>query len=167
MHSVAWWLGMLVASACHAAVPATDVATAPVEWVDDLRPITAADWTRERAAHLVERAGFGALPAEVQHSLTLGPRAAVAALVRPLGANDPAALAFERSGLPDAGIDPFPETRPLATDLAKARVRQSASRQSPPVTGRCSRWSTSSSSGCAPACSNATASITGGRIACW
>ena len=119
--AVAWWLGMLVASACHAAVPGADVATAPVEWVDDLRPVSAADWTRERAAHLVERAGFGALPAEVQHSLTLGPRAAVAALVRPLGANDPAALAFERSGLPDAGIDPFPETRPLATDLAKAR----------------------------------------------
>ena len=118
--AVAWWLGMLVAAACHAAAPGADVATAPVEWVDDLRPVIAADWTRERAAHLLERTGFGALPAEVQHSLRLGPRAAVAALVRPPGADDRAVRAFERSGLPDAGIDPFPETRPLATDTAKA-----------------------------------------------
>lgn len=93
--AVAWGLGMLVASACHAA--GADMASAPAEWVDDLRPITAADWTRDRAAHLQERAGFGALPAEVQHSLALGPRAAVAALVRPQGTDDAAVRAFERS----------------------------------------------------------------------
>ena len=145
--AVAWWLGMLVASACHAAVSGADVATAPVEWVDNLRSITAADWTRERAAHLLERAGFGALPAEVQHSLTLGPRAAVAALVRPLGPDDPAVRGFERSGLPDAGIDPFPETRPLATDTAKARgaaigveVKPSGNRPLQPVVDKFFFW---------------------------
>ena len=145
--AVAWWLGMLGASACHAAVPGAGVATAPVEWVDNLRPITAADWTRERAAHLLERAGFGALPAEVQHSLTLGPRAAVAALVRPPGADDPAVRGFERSGLPDAGIDPFPETRPLATDTAKVRgaaigveVKPSGNRPLQPVVDKFFFW---------------------------
>ena len=145
--AVAWWLGMLVASACYAAVSGADVATAPVEWVDNLRSITAADWTRERAAHLLERAGFGALPAEVQHSLTLGPRAAVAALVRPLGPDDPAVRGFERSGLPDAGIDPFPETRPLATDTAKARgaaigveVKPSGNRPLQPVVDKFFFW---------------------------
>ena len=145
--AVTWWLGMLVASACHAAVSGADVATAPVEWVDNLRSITAADWTRERAAHLLERAGFGALPAEVQHSLTLGPRAAVAALVRPLGPDDPAVRGFERSGLPDAGIDPFPETRPLATDTAKARgaaigveVKPSGNRPLQPVVDKFFFW---------------------------
>ena len=145
--AVAWWLGMLVASACHAAVPGADASTAPGEWVVDLRPVTAADWTRERAAHLLERAGFGALPAEVQHSLTLGPRAAVAALVRPPGADDPAVRGFERSGLPDAGIDPFPETRPLATDTAKARgaaigveVKPSGNRPLQPVVDKFFFW---------------------------
>ena len=48
-------LGMLAAEQCRADVPA-----ASAEWVDDLRPIAAADWSRERAAHLLERAGFGA-----------------------------------------------------------------------------------------------------------
>ena len=94
---------------------------APVDWADDLRPVTAADWTRERAAHLLERTGFGALPIEVSHSLALDPRAVVAALIRPQGTDDPSVRAFERSGLPDTGIDPFPETRPLATDTAKSR----------------------------------------------
>ena len=145
--SVAWWLGMLVVSACHGAVPGADASTAPGEWVDNLRPITASDWTRERAAHLLERTGFGALPAEVQHSLTLGPRAAVAALVRPQGADDPAVRAFDRSGLPDAGIDPFPQTRPAATDAANARgaaigveVKPSGNRPLQPVVDKFFFW---------------------------
>ena len=142
-----WWLGMLLVSACHGAVPGADASTAPGEWVDNLRPITASDWTRERAAHLLERTGFGALPAEVQHSLTLGPRAAVAALVRPQGADDPAVRAFDRSGLPDTGIDPFPQTRPAATDAASARgaaigveVKPSGNRPLQPVVDKFFFW---------------------------
>ncbi len=104
-----------------AASPQAHAASAPVDWIDDLRPITAADWTRERAAHLLERTGFGALPTEVSQGLALDPRAVVAALIRPQGSDDLSARAFDRSGLPDTGIDPFPETRPLATDTAKAR----------------------------------------------
>ena len=115
-------LGMLAAAQCRA-----DVSRAPadsverVEWVDDLRPIIAADWTRERAAHLLRRAGFGATPKDIQQSLALGPRAAVTALVRPQAGDDPAVGPFQPSGIPEAGIDPFPESRPLATDTAKAR----------------------------------------------
>jgi len=45
------------------------VPAAPVEWVNDLRPIIAADWSPERAAHLLERAGFGATPKDIQQSL--------------------------------------------------------------------------------------------------
>ena len=33
---------------------------APAEWTNDLSPIAAADWNYARAAHLLERAGFGA-----------------------------------------------------------------------------------------------------------
>ena len=126
MHSVrtltcAWLLCALVGSACCAASPGGDTAGAPPEWIDDLRPVTAAEWTRERAAHLLERTGFGALPSELRNSLTLDPRAVVAALIRPRVPDDPSVGAFEPSGLPDTGIDPFPETRPLATDTAQAR----------------------------------------------
>jgi Protein of unknown function (DUF1800) len=109
-------VGIFCAPQCRADVPA-----APAEWVDDLRPISAADWNRERAAHLLRRAGFGATPNDTQRSLALGPRAAVAALVRPKASDDPAVGAFQPSGIPDAGIDPFPESRPLLTDNAKAR----------------------------------------------
>ena len=91
-------LGALVTSVCCAASMGGDAAVAPAEWIDDLRPITAAEWTPERAAHLVERTGFGALPTEVHHSLTLDPRAVVAALIRPKGADDPSVRAFEPSG---------------------------------------------------------------------
>ena len=140
-------LSLLSSSVCRAAAFGVEAAAAPAEWVDDLRPIIAADWSRERASHLLERTGFGALPSEVQRSLTLGPRAAVAALVRPQGADDPAVRAFERSGLPDAGIDPFPETRPAATDLAKARgaaigveVKPSGNRPLQPVVDKFFFW---------------------------
>ena len=37
-------------------------ADGPPAWVDDLSPIAASDWNYERAAHLIERAGFGAAP---------------------------------------------------------------------------------------------------------
>ncbi|MGY0195016.1 DUF1800 domain-containing protein [Leptothrix sp. BB-4] len=115
--------GWRVASALCIALTcgATTAAPAPNDWVDDLRPITPSDWTRERAAHLLERTGFGALPDEIDRAFAAGPRAAVQALVRPTGPEDPAVPAFVPSGIPDDGIDPFPETRPIASDTAKAR----------------------------------------------
>jgi hypothetical protein len=103
------------ANAAAAAAPPPDA------WVDDLRPIAAADWNRERVAHLLRRVGFGATPQDIEQTLAMGPRAAVTALVRPDTSDDPALAAFQPSGIPDAGIDPFPESRPLATDIAKAR----------------------------------------------
>jgi Protein of unknown function (DUF1800) len=135
-------LGMLAALPCRADVPA-----APAEWVDDLRPIAAADWNGERAAHLLGRAGFGAMPKDIQQNLALGPQAAVRALVRPASGDDPAVGPFQPSGIPDAGIDPFPESRPLATDTAKARgeaigvrVKPAGNRRLQPVVDKFFFW---------------------------
>jgi len=50
----------------------------PADWVGDLAPISASDWTYERAAHLLERAGFGGAPAEIEHLAAMSPAAAVA-----------------------------------------------------------------------------------------
>ena len=134
--------GMLAAVQCRADVPA-----APTEWVDDLRPIVSADWNRERATHLLERAGFGATPRDVQQNLALGPQAAVKALVRPQAGDDPAVGPFQPSGIPDAGIDPFPESRPLLTDTAKARgaalgveVKPAGNRRLQPVVDKFFFW---------------------------
>ena len=122
-------------------------AAAGADWAGDLRPIGAGDWNAARAAHLLERAGFGARPEEVERALALGPRAAVARLVHPESVADPAVRPFEPSDIPDAGIDPFPPGRPQATDLAKARgealgvrVKPAGSRPLQPVVNRFFFW---------------------------
>ena len=138
------WLlaGLLASIGARAGSP-----VAPAEWVDDLRPIAASEWNAARAAHLLERAGFGATPADVKQSLALGARAAVGALVRPGAGDDPAVGPFQPSGIPDAGIDPFPETRPLATETAKARgeaigvqVKPTGNRRLQPVVDKFFFW---------------------------
>ena len=52
----------------------------PASWVDDLAPITAADWNADRAAHLLGRAGFGGTPEEIAELAGLGPEQAVRSL---------------------------------------------------------------------------------------
>src|SRR5262245_58218778 len=39
-------------------------ASAPASWTNDLSPIAADDWNYDRAAHLLERVGFGGTPEE-------------------------------------------------------------------------------------------------------
>ena len=115
--------------------------------VDDLRPIEEVQWNAQRAAHLFERAGFGATPRDIERSLAAGARATVARLVRAHGETDSGAVAFEPSGIPDAGIDPFPEGRPLATDAAQARgeaigvqVKPAGNRRVQPVVDKFFFW---------------------------
>src|SRR5215831_18571158 len=94
---------MLVVAAltlCVGAAHAADATGAPKEWVNDLRPIDASQWTRERAAHLLERAGFGATPQDIEHYLKLGARDSVTVLVRPQNVDDPRVGPFEPSGIP-------------------------------------------------------------------
>ena len=115
-------LGWLLGAAVLAALGAGAVLAAepgPDEWVGDLTPITAADWSYDRAAHLVERAGFGATPAEIERLAAMSPEAAVDALVE-LGAVDNAAApAFEPSPIWDPGMDPFPKSRAEAVRIAR------------------------------------------------
>jgi len=54
---------------------------APASWADDLTPLTRADWNTSRAAHLLERAGFGGTPAEVERLAVMTPEQAVCHLV--------------------------------------------------------------------------------------
>ncbi len=109
---------LLLAALFASALPALS-ADGGGAWVNDLRPIAAAEWNRERAAHLLERAGFGGTPQQIDALAALGPREAVARLVRPQNVPDPRVRPFEPSPIPDAGIDPFPESRPATTEAAK------------------------------------------------
>src|ERR1700692_3559980 len=62
--------------ACAIALPAADRS-----WMEDLTPITAADWNYDRAGHLLERAGFGGTPAEIERMAAMSPQDAVSHLV--------------------------------------------------------------------------------------
>ena len=53
----------------------------PASWKDDLTPLTAADWSYDRAAHLLAHAGFGGTPAEIQRLADLGLERALGSLV--------------------------------------------------------------------------------------
>jgi hypothetical protein len=90
----------------------------PASWKDDLTPIAASDWSYDRAAHLLAHAGFGGAPAEIERLSAAGLDGAVRALVHYEHIPNPTLRPFVESGLWDPTLDPFPESRPEATDRA-------------------------------------------------
>lgn len=89
-------------------------------WIDDLRPIQTDDWKYERAGHLLERAGFGATPAEIRSLAELTPQEAVGRIVNYESIDVSDLAEFEESGLWDPGMDPFPPSRAEAVRIARA-----------------------------------------------
>ena len=96
-------------------------APAPPSWVDNLSPITTADWNAERAAHLLERAGFGGTPDDIARLAAMTPQQAVDSLVEYERVDNSRALPFEESGIWDRGMDPFPPSRADAVRQARDR----------------------------------------------
>jgi len=88
--------------------------------VNDLTPISPSDWNYDFAAHLLERAGFGGTPEEIQVLAKLSPTDAVRQLVyfQNIQNNLPP---FDHSGIHDPGLEPFPESRPAVTKMAKEK----------------------------------------------
>ena len=64
---------------------AADTCSGGATWVGDLTPITAADWNGARAAHLMERAGFGATPEAAAAMAKEDPARIIRDLVAPPG----------------------------------------------------------------------------------
>jgi hypothetical protein len=93
----------------------------PAAWVDDLSPIAPSDWSYNRAAHLVERAGFGATPEDIQRFAAMSPQQAVDALVDYEATDDRELKPFDESGVWDPGMDPFPPSRAEAVRIARER----------------------------------------------
>ncbi len=110
------WYGAGLASL--AALVCASALAAPARWQDDLTPIADSDWSRARATHLLERAGFGPTPDEIDRFARLTPRQAVRQLVRYQQIANPLP-AFEDSGAFDPGLEPFSPSRPAATEQAR------------------------------------------------
>lgn len=111
----------------------------------DLQPIAEGQWSREHAAHLASRAGFGATPGELDELQAKSPQQAVAWFMRS-GADD-ASDQFEPSGIFEPGLDPFPPSRPATTQLARrqghalgVKVRPSGNRPMQGVVNKFFYW---------------------------
>lgn len=132
-------------------VPAIGQSAPPDKWRGDLTPIATKDWSSERAAHLLSRAGFAGTPEEISKLARMTPQDAVKSLVyfdRPGSQIDNAHLKpFDHSGIHDPGLEPFPESRPAATDRAKetgesmgVKVKPSGNRPLQPATNKFFYW---------------------------
>src|SRR5438270_12621407 len=76
----------------------------PTGWRNDLAPIGASDWNRAFAAHLLERAGFGGTPGEIDALAKLTPSAAVSRLVRFTGTDRGNLAPFDHAGVHDPAL---------------------------------------------------------------
>ena len=92
-------------------------APGPASWKGDLTPISAADWSYDRAEHLLGRAGFSGTPEEIQKLADMTPGQAVRSLVYYDSISNDRLQPFVHSGFWDETLMRFPPSRPAATDL--------------------------------------------------
>ena len=123
------------------------MAEEPIVRTENLSAISGRDWNYDRAAHLLERAGFGGTPEEIERLAAMTPEQAVAALVDYETADDSHLRPFEESGLWDPTLLDFPVSRPAATSRAEktgeamgVKVKPGGTRPLQPVTNRFFYW---------------------------
>jgi Protein of unknown function (DUF1800) len=112
--------------------------------------ISPRSWNTARAAHLLERAGFGGTPEQISTLAKQTPQAAVKQIV--YGKAQQTLPAFEPSPIDAPGMDPFPPSRPATTDAAKKNgralgidVKPEGSRRIQPVANQFFYWLRASS----------------------
>src|ERR1700757_2098819 len=77
----------------------THAGPGPSNWIGDMSPIAAADWNYDRAAYLLERAGFSGTPDEIKALAAMTPQQAVRHLVRYQDVKDVDLPAFRETGI--------------------------------------------------------------------
>lgn len=119
----------------------------PAVWQDDLSPLPAAEWSFDRAAHLLAHAGFGGTPEEIRKLADAGLTRAVESLVHFERIPNPKMQPFVESGLWDPSLAEFPDSRPEATDRAEREgvsmgvaVKPGGNRPVQPVSDRFFYW---------------------------
>lgn len=120
---------------------------APADWQDDLRPLPQTSWNYDTAAHLLERAGFGGTPQQIQALAAMGVTGAVRHLVYFQSVDNSHLEPFDHSGVHDAGLEPFPPSRPAVTEMAKAtgqalgmQVKAGGNRPLQPIVNKFFYW---------------------------
>ena len=108
----------LAVSGHAVAASSTSWSPGPASWKGDLTPIAASDWSHDRAAHLLGRAGFSGAPEEIRKLAGMTPEQAVRSLVYYDHIPNDHLQPFLHSGFWDETLIPFPPSRPAATDLA-------------------------------------------------
>lgn len=119
----------------------------------DLNPIETAQWNAVYASHLASRAGFGATISEVSVFAAMTPVEAVAVFMdgaaksQSYDTQSQFSESFQHSGVFDAGLDPFPASRPATTMLAKKQghalgveVKAGGNRPLQPVVNKFFYW---------------------------
>jgi len=119
----------------------------PASWANDLAPIAAADWSYDRAGHLIDRAGFGATPEEIAQLAAMTPEQAVASLLDYRSIPNDHLAPFDPSGVWDPSLRDFPPSRVAATERAEktgeslgAQVKPAGDRRLQPVVDRFFYW---------------------------
>lgn len=116
-------LGILMANAA-VGVEALQYGAGPATWTEDLQPILNSDWNYERAAHLLERAGFGGTPAEIESLAAMTAEEAVSHLVDYESINNDHLPLFDESGIWDAAMLPdLNENFDFNGGIRRARAR--------------------------------------------
>ena len=116
-------------------------------WIFNLEPISESDWDIKKAKHLLERAGFGGTPEEINRIFILGPQGAVNHLVNYENIPDKFLKTFNESDIHDPGLINFPPSRPATTKLARdtgealgIKVKTSGNRKMQPIVNKFFFW---------------------------
>ena len=116
-------------------------------WQGNINPITSEDWTLSKAAHLLERAGFGGNPEEILFIYKLGSIKAVEHIVYYENISTKHMQDFNESDIHDPGLINFPPSRPATTKLAKEtgealgiKVKKSGNRRMQPIVNKFFFW---------------------------
>ena len=134
-------------SGTASAIDLTWRGSGPAAWAGDLSPLAAQDWNYDKAQHLLERAGFGGTPEEIDRLAKMTPEQAVRLLVHADGVDNKHLKPFQESGVWDPTLANFPKSRVDATaDAYKKgesmgiKVKPEGNRKLQPVVDRFFFW---------------------------
>mgnify|MGYP001316515441 FL=1 len=118
-----------------------------IDWYGNIDPITNQDWDVNKAKHLLERAGFGGTPEEIEFLFNLGLSKAIEHLVYYENISVSEMPKFDESDIHDPGLINFPPSRPATTKLAKEtgealgiKVKESGNRKLQPIVNKFFFW---------------------------
>jgi len=116
-------------------------------WYGSIKPLENQNWDLSKAKHLLERAGFGGTPEEVEFLFRLGLPKAVEHLVYYENISVAHMPEFDESDIHDPGLINFPPSRPATTKLAKEtgealgiKVKESGNRKLQPIVNKFFFW---------------------------